>query len=208
MKSHKIITAPNDIESGLFAEGLSVVAGVDEVGRGPLAGPVLTCALVLPPGLVIEGVNDSKKVTEKRRESLAEEIKRVAVSYAFGIAEPAEIDRVNILQATLAAMVQAFEKLSVSPSAVLVDGTTAPKFSDENCRVICVQKGDSSSHLIAAASILAKVERDSIMLRLHEELPHYMWARNKGYGTPAHISAIREFGLSLHHRESFCRAFK
>jgi ribonuclease HII len=194
-------TAPSTIENGLTAEGFSPVAGVDEGGRGPLAGPVVACAVILPEGLVIEGVYDSKKVTEKRREKLAFAIKEAAISYAYGIIEPEEIDRINILQATLRAMEIAVTGLSAVPAAVLVDGTVPPVLSD--CRIICVPKGDSSSHIIAAASILAKVKRDAIMRRLSEEYPQYLWDKNKGYGTAAHIAAIREFGLCPAHRRSF-----
>ena len=197
-------TAPSIIEDTLFAEGMSPVAGVDEVGRGPLAGPVMTCALILPPGLIINGVNDSKKVTEKRREKLADEIKEAAISYAFGIAEPAEIDRINILQAAMQAMAAAVEALKITPAVVLADGITRPPCA---CKVICVPKGDSASHLIAAASILAKVERDNIMKELHKEYPHFGWDKNKGYGTKAHMAALREYGLSPVHRKSFCKGF-
>jgi len=195
-------TAPNTHESALAIEGFLPIAGVDEVGRGPLAGPVLSCALILPDGLVISGVNDSKKLSEKRREELAEKIKCEAISYAFGIVSPEEIDRINILQATLLAMAQAVQALKIAPAATLVDGIHAPKIPG---KIVCVKKGDSSSHLIAAASILAKVERDKIMQELHGKFPVYAWDKNKGYGTAAHMAAIREHGLSPHHRKSFCR---
>jgi len=200
----RLKTAPSNIEDGLITEGLFPVAGVDEVGRGPLSGPVVACALVLPVGFIIEGVNDSKKVTEVRREKLATEIKEAAVSFSFGIIQPEEIDRINILQATMKAMVLAVNGLTVSPKVALVDGTTPPQCS---CNVICVPKGDSASHLIAAASILAKVQRDNIMQKLHEGFPQYSWDANKGYGTKAHMAAIREFGHSPAHRKSFCKAF-
>jgi len=199
-------TAPNDIENGLTAEGFTTIAGVDEVGRGPLAGPVVACALILPQGLIIEGVYDSKKVTEKRREKLAQAIKESAISYAFSIIEPTEIDRINILQATMAAMVNAVNALVQAPDAILVDGTTRPGFTIPS-HVLCIPKGDSASHLIAAASILAKVKRDAIMQGLHDKYPHYAWASNKGYGTAAHIAAIKEHGLCPVHRRSFCKGF-
>jgi len=206
----KIITAPSDIENALYNEGVFPVAGVDEVGRGPLAGPVVACAVVLPEGLVIAGVNDSKKVSEKRRIALAEEIKSKALGYAFSIVNAAEIDRLNILQATMQAMVMAVErvcrKIDARPKAVLVDGTTAPPISFET-RIVCVPQGDAKSHLIAAASILAKVERDNIMAELHEKFPDYAWDKNKGYGTAAHMAAIREHGLTPAHRRSFCGKF-
>lgn len=197
-------TAPSVLEENLIARGFFPVVGVDEVGRGPLAGPVVACALILPEGLVIEGVNDSKKVSEARRMKLAEIIIESAVSYAFGIIEPLEIDRINILRATMAAMALAVDGLIIAPKVALVDGTTPPNCL---CEVICVPKGDSASHLIAAASILAKVKRDNIMKNLHEEYPQYSWDSNKGYGTAAHIAALREFGLCPAHRKSFCKAF-
>ena len=201
-----IVTAPSLIEDGLIAQGFSPIAGVDEVGRGPMAGPVVACAVILPDGQLIPGVNDSKKLTEKRRTALAEEIKNAAISYAFGIIQPHEIDEINILQATLKAMVLAVGALKVQPSAILVDGTIAPKFSENpHQKIICIPKGDSSSHLIAAASILAKVKRDNIMMELHERFAAYNWAKNKGYGTAAHMEAIEKFGLSPLHRKSFCK---
>lgn len=197
-------TAPSTIEDNLTAEGFSPIAGVDEVGRGSLAGPVVVCALILPAGLVIEGVYDSKKVTAIRREKLAAEIKKAAISYAFGIIEAEEIDRINILRATMMAMVKAVEGLNPAPAVALVDGNTPP---DCNCKVICVPKGDSASHLIAAASILAKVERDNIMQELCIKYPQYGWDANKGYGTAAHREALQKHGLSPAHRKSFCRGF-
>jgi ribonuclease HII len=184
----------------LYSQGITPIAGVDEVGRGPLAGPVVACAVILPEGIVIEGVNDSKRISEKRRGELAAAIKEKAISYAFGIIEPEEIDRINILQATLKAMAAAVAALEIAPSVALVDGISAP---DCSCKVMCVKKGDSASHIIAAASILAKVLRDNIMRELHELHPDYAWDSNKGYGTAAHFAAIRKFGLSPAHRRSF-----
>jgi ribonuclease HII len=201
-------TAPSDIENGLIAQGFSPVAGVDEVGRGPLAGPVVACAVILPEGCVIPGVYDSKKVSEKRRLVLAEKIKAAALAYTFSIIEPEEIDRINILQATLKAMslaVDGLTDLMFLSKAVLVDGNTPPALSDPSCKILCVTQGDSKSHLIAAASILAKVERDSIMQRLHLEYPIYNWDKNKGYGTAAHRAAIAAHGLCPVHRRSFCK---
>jgi ribonuclease HII len=212
----KAKTAPSDIENGLISQGFWPVAGVDEVGRGPLAGPVVACAVVLPEGLVIDGVYDSKKVTEKRRLLLAEQIKDAALAFSLSVIEPEEIDKLNILQATLKAMSLAIEGLhehlmiwgkAVGPKAVLVDGNTPPKLADSDCKVVCVTKGDSASHLIAAASIVAKVERDLLMKKLHDEYPMYMWDNNKGYGTAAHIAAIKEHGLCKAHRRSFCKKF-
>ncbi|MCL1844872.1 MAG: ribonuclease HII [Defluviitaleaceae bacterium] len=198
----KIITAPNDIENALAQQGFAPIAGVDEVGRGPLAGPVVACAVILPEGFVIPGVNDSKKISEKRREELAAKIKQTALAYAFGIIDPQEIDEINILQATLKAMSNAVSALEIAPRIALVDGISAPNCA---CEVRCVKKGDSASHLIAAASILAKVLRDNIMRELHAEFPDYAWDTNKGYGTAAHIASIRRLGLTPAHRKSFCK---
>ncbi|MCL2372378.1 MAG: ribonuclease HII [Defluviitaleaceae bacterium] len=191
-------------EQQLILEGFAPVAGVDEVGRGPFAGPVLACALILPEGLIIDGVNDSKKISPAKRERLAVQIKAAATAYAFGIIDVPTIERVNILQATMLAMAQAVENLPTKPGAVLIDGTHAPAIS---CKAVCLPQGDSRSHLIAAASILAKVERDNLMANLHETYPQYGFEKHKGYGTPAHIAAIREHGLCPQHRASFCRKF-
>lgn len=211
----KIITAPTTIEDDLVVSGHWPIIGVDEVGRGPLAGPVVTCALVLPAGLVIEGVNDSKKVTAPRREKLAAIIKESALAYAFGIVSAEEIDKINILQATMLAMQQAVDVvynkmaqegwLLEKPAIALVDGNTPPQCP---CKVICVTQGDSKSHLIAAASILAKVERDNIMEELHKQYPEYGFNTHKGYGTAAHREALKKHGLCPQHRRSFCKNAK
>ena len=191
-------------EDELARRGLYPVAGVDEVGRGPLAGPVVACALILPQWLVIDGVNDSKKLSAKKRETLAAEIKNAALAYAFGIADVKTIDRINILQAAMQAMKEAVEGLEITPKVALVDGTTAPNLS---CEVVCLAQGDSKSHLIAAASILAKVERDAIMVKLHDEYPMYSFKSHKGYGTKAHREALTQYGLCPEHRRSFCKSF-
>jgi len=197
-------TAPTIIEDSYIARGISPIAGVDEAGRGPLAGPVVACAVILPEGLVIEGVNDSKKTTEKRRHELAARIKTQALAYAFGIVDVATIEDINILQATMLAMQNAVEGLKMAPNFVLVDGNKLPVLP---CEAICIKKGDSASHLIAAASILAKVERDNIMLELHQKYPFYGFDKHKGYGTKAHRDAIAKYGLCPAHRVSFCRNF-
>lgn len=198
-------TAPTTIENSYTARGISPIAGVDEAGRGPLAGPVVACAVILPPGLVIEGVNDSKKLSEKRRNELAARIKSEALACAFGIVDVAIIEEINILQASLSAMKIAVEGLNPAPQMALVDGNKLPALS---CKAVCVEKGDSASHLIAAASILAKVERDAIMQELHEKYPVYGFDKHKGYGTKAHRDAILEHGLCPQHRPSFCHNFK
>ena len=204
MRKRELITAPTTIEDAYFAKAIWPVAGIDEAGRGPLAGPVVACAIILPHGVIIEGVNDSKKISIKRREKLAEIIKKLSICYAFGIIEPHEIDKINILQATLKAMSSAIDNLEIIPEIALVDGNARPQLS---CKITCVVGGDSASHLIAAASILAKVERDRIMLELHKQYPHYGFDTHKGYGTIKHREAMKEHGLCPQHRESFCHGY-
>jgi len=198
----KIITAPSICEDLLAESGLSPVCGVDEAGRGPLVGPVVVCAVILPEGVIIEGVNDSKKISEKKRLILCEEIKKRAISYSYGIVDAAAIDAINIREATKLAMQLAVEGLSVKPKSVLVDGNFTPPL---NCPSIYLVKGDLVSHLIAAASILAKVKRDGIMEELHIQYPMYGFNKHKGYGTAAHMEAINKHNLTPHHRLSFCK---
>jgi len=198
----KIITAPTTHEDSLVAQGLSPIAGVDEAGRGSLAGAVVACAVILPPGLVIEGVNDSKKLSPGRREALAKRIKEEALAYAFGIVDVDLISGLNILHASLLAMRKAIEGLAVAPKIALIDGNKLPP--NLPCEAYCIKQGDSASHLIAAASILAKVERDAMMLNLHKKYPMYGFDKHKGYGTAAHKKALQEFGLCPQHREGFC----
>ena len=176
-----------------------VVAGVDEVGRGPLAGDVVAAAVILtdsPP----EGVTDSKMLTPERREALAERIRDEAVSWALGRATVAEIDELNILQASLLAMRRAVEALPIQPSLVLVDGNRLPRWPYEARAIV---KGDLTEPSIGAASILAKVQRDSEMLALHEHYPAYGFDRHKGYPTKAHLAALETAGISPVHRRSF-----
>jgi ribonuclease HII len=177
-----------------------LVAGVDEVGRGPLAGPVVTAAVILDPDNPIEGLADSKKLTEKRREQLEPLIKEKALAWALGRAEPAEIDELNILQASLLAMKRAVESLTITPGHVLVDGILAPSL---NCPVTTIIKGDQSEQAIAAASILAKVARDREMVALEAIYPGYGFAKHKGYPTKQHQQALIELGASDIHRRSF-----
>ena len=202
----KVITASNEYEAALHNRGIFPVAGVDEAGRGPLAGPVVACAVVLPPGVVIEGVNDSKKMSEKRRDVLAQAIKTKALAYGYGIVEPDEIDRINILQATMKAMEQAVQAARLSLGEliqyVLVDGNRLPHL---HCPGEALIGGDSRCHVIAAASILAKVKRDTVMMGLHRAFPQYGFDRHKGYGTAAHRAAITEHGLCPAHRKTFTR---
>ncbi|MCL2839624.1 MAG: ribonuclease HII [Defluviitaleaceae bacterium] len=197
-------TAPNIFEGLLYKSGFSPVIGVDEAGRGPLVGPVVACALILPKELVIEGVTDSKKLSPLKRGQLAAEIKTAAIAYAFGIVHAAEIDRINILQATMLAMGQAIDGVlnETKQAVALIDGTTAPLCG---CPTISIVKGDFFSHLIGAASILAKVERDTMMETMHKQYPEYGFDQHKGYGTVAHKHAIEKYGLCPEHRRSFCR---
>lgn len=176
------------------------VAGVDEVGRGPLAGPVVTAAVILDPQNPIPGLADSKKLTEKRREFLVPLIQKHALAWAMGRAEPEEIDELNILQASLLAMKRAVEALSISPEHVLVDGIHAPKL---NCPVTTIIKGDQSEPAIAAASILAKVARDQEMVVLDNVYPGYGFAKHKGYPTKQHQQALLSLGVTDIHRRSF-----
>ena len=176
-----------------------LVAGVDEVGRGPLAGDVVAAAVILAES-PCEGVTDSKMLTPERREALAERIRNEAVSWALGRATVAEIDELNILQASLLAMRRAVEALPIQPSLVLVDGDRLPKWPYEARAIV---KGDLSEHSIGAASILAKVQRDAEMQALHEHYPAYGFDRHKGYPTKAHLAALETVGVSPVHRRSF-----
>lgn len=192
-----------EIENELYKEGKHFIAGVDEAGRGPLAGPVCAAAVILPEGVIIEGVNDSKKLSPKKRDALFEKIKECAVSYAVCFEEPQVIDEINIRQATSKAMHRAVSTLSASPDFVLIDGNDNIPFDLPYEYII---KGDARSQSIAAASILAKVSRDRLMVELSKEFPQYGFEKHKGYGTKAHIEAIRRFGVSKVHRKSFMTA--
>lgn len=192
-------------ERACRAEGFTTVCGVDEAGRGPLAGPVCAAAVILPQDLEIEGLNDSKKLTEKRREALYDVIVREAVAYGIAFADEKEIDEINILQATFLAMRRAVEQLSVRPSIVLVDGNREPDLGDLPVKTIV--KGDSLSANIAAASILAKVTRDRFMLEQDAIYPQYGFAVHKGYGTKAHYAALTQYGACPIHRRSFLKKF-
>lgn len=193
-----------EIENRAFAEGFSVVCGVDEAGRGPLAGPVCAAAVILPPDLEIPGLTDSKKLSDKQRRALFPIIKERAVAYGIGFASHEEIDRINILQATFLAMERALGQLSVRPDLALIDGNREKDFG---LPVKTVIKGDSLSASIAAASVLAKVSRDDVMLAMAEEYPGYGFEIHKGYGTKAHYEALRTLGACPIHRQSFLRKF-
>lgn len=186
-----------------YDEGFSCVCGVDEAGRGPLAGPVCAAAVILPPDLVIEGLNDSKKLTDKRRRALYDVITEQALAYGIAFASEQEIDEINILQATFLAMRRAVEQLRLRPELALVDGNREPDFGEIPVRTII--KGDSLSANIAAASILAKVTRDRFMEEQDAVYPQYGFALHKGYGTQAHYAALREYGPCPIHRRTFLK---
>lgn len=178
----------------------TLMAGVDEAGRGPLAGPVYAAAVILNVNKPIDGLMDSKKLNEKKREILVEIIQERALAFAVARAEVEEIDAINILQASLLAMQRAVNALSVKPELALIDGNKCPKLF---CKATAVVKGDALIPAISAASILAKVYRDREMLRMHELYPHYDFATHKGYGTKKHLIAIEKFGPCLIHRKTF-----
>ena len=192
------------IEHELFKKGYNVIAGVDEAGRGPLADEVYAAAVILPPDICIEGLNDSKKISEKKREKLYDEIKSVAIAYAVATASVAEIDEFNIRNATYMAMNRAIEALDIKPEYVIVDGDCIKECSYPH---ECVIKGDAKSLSIAAVSILAKVSRDRHMLQMAEKYPQYGFEKHKGYGTKAHIAALKEFGACEIHRKTFIKKF-
>lgn len=192
------------IEDEYFGAGIKLVCGVDEAGRGPLAGPVCAAAVILPPHIEIPGLNDSKKLTDKRRRELYPMIKEAAIAYGIGFASHEEIDEINILQATYLAMERAIAQLKVTPEQLLIDGNRAKDFGIPTRTVI---KGDSLSASIAAASVLAKVARDDWMLEAAKDYPQYAFEVHKGYGTKAHYEALTTFGASPIHRNSFLRKF-
>lgn len=193
-----------EIEDGFYADGVKTICGVDEAGRGPLAGPVYAAAVILLPHLQIPGLTDSKKLTDKKRRELLPLIQEYAVAYGIGFATEQEIDEMNILQATFLAMERALAGLSVKPDMALIDGNREKDFG---LPVKTVVKGDSLSANIAAASILAKVSRDDFMLKMEEAYPGYGFAIHKGYGTKAHYEALREMGPCPIHRKTFLKKF-
>lgn len=191
-----------DIENAAYNEGYELVCGVDEAGRGPLAGPVYAAAVILPHGLHIDGLNDSKKLSPKKRDVLFDIITEKAVSYGIASASNEEIDEINILNATFLAMNRAIKKLGVTPDMSLIDGnrSTGIEFTNR-----CIVKGDEKSANIAAASILAKVSRDRLMEKLAEQYPQYAFERHKGYATKLHYQRLREYGPCEIHRRTFLR---
>lgn len=192
------------LEEELYAKGIQVIAGMDEAGRGPLAGPVVAAAVILPKDFNVPGVDDSKKLTEKKREALYEVITDQALSYGTGIVDNYIIDDINILEATKLAMKLAVNNLKMKPEYILIDALTLKDIMIPQCGII---KGDSISISIAAASIIAKVTRDRMMREFHDRFPQYAFDRNKGYGTKEHIEGISTYGPCLLHRKSFIKNY-
>ena len=212
-KEYERLKTIKEIEEKLYEEGTTSIAGIDEAGRGPLAGPVVVACVVMPRESMIEGVNDSKKVSEKKRERLYDEIINEALAYGVGIVNQQEIDNINILNATKEGLTIAIKEMEKDlkeknrgfekPEIILVDALT--KIDTDHIPYRSIIKGDSKSYSIAAASIIAKVTRDRIMRQWDEVYPMYGFARHKGYGTAAHIAAIKEYGLCPLHRRSFVK---
>lgn len=190
------------IENEIYDSGVSILCGVDEAGRGPLAGPVCAAACILPRGLFIDGLDDSKKLSDKKRRELFDVIKREAVSFGVAFASVEEIEEHNILRATFMAMNRAIAKLDAVPELAIIDGNRAAGIE---MPARCIVKGDSKCADIAAASILAKVTRDEYMLAMAEKYPEYHFEKHKGYGTKLHYEALREYGPSPIHRMSFLK---
>lgn len=192
-----------EFEKAAVNSGFSCICGVDEAGRGPLAGPVCAAAVILPEGAVIERLDDSKKLTEKKREKLYDIIKETAVAYSVAYGTLEEIETVNILEATYLAMNRAIEGLSVKPDFALIDGNRVPRGIKIPCETIV--KGDSKSMSVAAASVLAKVTRDRLMLEYDKKYPEYNFKKHKGYGTKEHTELIKQYGPCEIHRLSFLK---
>ena len=193
----KLLYEKQEQEKGRF-----LIAGVDEVGRGPLAGPVCVAAVIMPLGDIIEGVDDSKKVSEKKRNLLFEQIKEKAICYAIEMVDEQTIDKINILEATKLCMKRAIEKLEIKPDVVLIDAISK---LDTDVSLRGIVKGDALSYSIGAASILAKVTRDNYMTEIDKEYPEYGFAKHKGYGTKVHIEALKKVGPCEYHRLSFLK---
>ena len=200
------LTKLKEIEETIYEkEGVKYICGIDEAGRGPLAGPVVVAAAIMPRNSMIEGVNDSKKVSEKKREKLYEEITSSAIAWGVGIIDQTEIDNINILNATKKGLTQSLKELEVKPELILVDALT--KIDTLGIPYRSIIKGDAKSYSIAAASIIAKVTRDRIMKEWDELYPMYGFEKHKGYGTKMHIEAIKEYGICPLHRRSFVKNF-
>lgn len=195
------------IEEQIYEKNSNIqyIGGIDEAGRGPLAGPVVVATVILPKDSKIEGVNDSKKVSEKKREKLYDEILEEAISYGVGIIDPQEIDEINILNATKKGLTMSLDALPIKPNLILVDALT--KIDTLGIPYDSIIKGDAKIYSIAAASIIAKVTRDRIMRQWDEIYPQYGFQKHKGYGTAVHIAAIKEYGICSIHRKSFVKNF-
>lgn len=190
-------------ENEALSDGYEIICGVDEAGRGPLSGPVYAAAVILPKGHIVEGVNDSKKLSEKKRELLFDKIIDECVCYSIGTASEKEIDEINILQATYLAMKRAVDGLEIVPQLALIDGNRIPPLISTDARAIV--KGDAKSASIACASILAKVSRDRYMLEMAKKYPEYQFEKHKGYGTKLHYEMIDKYGICEIHRKSFLK---
>lgn len=190
-------------EENAVSKGFKTICGIDEAGRGPLAGPVYAAAVILPLGLEITGLNDSKKLSEKKREELFDVICEKAVDFSIGIADEKEIDKINILNATFLAMKRAVDGLKIRPDYALIDGNRYPRIGGVTEETIV--KGDGKSMSVAAASILAKVSRDRYMLEIAEKYPQYCFEKHKGYGTKLHYEMLEKYGISPVHRKSFLK---
>lgn len=188
-----------EFENKLYKEGIDLIAGIDEVGRGPLVGSVVACAVILPKDFYDERIKDSKKISEKKRNELYELIKEKAISIGIGMCDNKEIDKINILEASKKAMLKAINNLDVKPKHLLIDALTL----DTNINQTSIIKGDQKSISIASASIVAKVIRDEMMYKLDEKYPMYGFATNKGYPTKKHIEAINKYGIITEHRKTF-----
>ena len=191
-----------EFEKEALAKGYKSVCGVDEAGRGPLAGPVCAAAVILPEGVIIDGVNDSKKLSEKKRESLFDVIREQALSYSIAYATVDEIEEINILNATMLAMRRAIDGLDMKADYAMIDGNKIPPIDID---AVCIVKGDAKSMSIACASILAKVSRDRLLYKYAEEYPMYGFDKHKGYGTKVHREAILKYGPCPYHRKSFLK---
>lgn len=199
------LTKLKEIEDDLYLKGMNYICGIDEAGRGPLAGPVVVASVIMPKDSMIEGVNDSKKISESKREQLYEKIVEEAISYGVGIIDQKEIDEINILNATKKGLTTSLKELNVKPDIILVDALTG--IDTLQIPYQSIIKGDAKAYSISAASIIAKVTRDRIMRQWDEIYPQYGFAKHKGYGTAAHIAAIKENGICPLHRLTFVKNF-
>ena len=194
----------SSFEKEYYSKNYKIIAGIDEVGRGPLAGPVVASIVILPKECKILGINDSKKLSQVKREQLYIEILRNAIDYGIGIVISDEIDKINILQSTYKAMQIAINNLKIKPDCILVDALTIPNI---NIMQVPIISGDAKSISIGASSIIAKVTRDNLMKNLHKKYPNYEFDKNKGYGSQNHIEAIKQFGITEFHRKTFVKNF-